>query len=53
MYTGEQVAADKKSLAFALTFQANDRTLQDKDVQKIRQKIVRRLEQTCDAQLRS
>ena len=53
VYTGEQVAADKKSLAFALTFQANDRTLQDRDVQKIRQKIVRRLEQTCDAQLRS
>jgi phenylalanyl-tRNA synthetase beta chain len=53
VYTGEQVAADKKSLAFALTFQANDRTLQDKDVQKVRQKIVRRLEQTCDAQLRS
>ena len=53
VYTGEQVAADKKSLAFALTFQANDRTLQDKDVQKIRHKIVCRLEQTCDAQLRS
>ena len=53
VYKGEQVAADKKSLAFALTFQANDRTLQDKDVQKVRQKIVRRLEQTCDAQLRS
>jgi phenylalanyl-tRNA synthetase beta chain len=53
VYTGEQVAADKKSLAFALTFQASDRTLQDKDVQKIRQKIVRRLEQACDAQLRS
>ncbi|MEC8283722.1 MAG: phenylalanine--tRNA ligase subunit beta, partial [SAR324 cluster bacterium] len=53
VYTGEQVAADKKSLAFALTFQANDRTLQDRDVQKIRQKIVRRLEQNCDAQLRS
>jgi phenylalanyl-tRNA synthetase beta chain len=53
VYTGEQIAADKKSLAFALTFQANDRTLQDKDVQKIRQKIVRQLERTCGAQLRS
>lgn len=52
VYTGEQVPANKKSLAYALTFQAVDRTLQDKDVEKVRQKIIRRLEQTCGAQLR-
>jgi phenylalanyl-tRNA synthetase beta chain len=53
VYEGEQVGADKKSLAYALTYQADDRTLNADDVARIRNKIVRRLERELGAQLRS
>jgi phenylalanyl-tRNA synthetase beta chain len=42
----------KKSLAYALTYQALDRTLTDKDVEKVRKRIVRKLEQAFQAHLR-
>jgi phenylalanyl-tRNA synthetase beta subunit len=35
-----------------LTFQADDRTLADKDVNKLRRKIVRRLKDQLGAKLR-
>ncbi len=53
VYRGGQVGAGKKSLAYSLTYQAVDRTLNDKDVLGIRQRILRRLEQETGAQLRS
>ncbi len=53
LYRGEQVGAGKKSLAYSLTFQANDRTLTDKDANKLRAKIVRRLEEELGATLRA
>jgi phenylalanyl-tRNA synthetase beta chain len=52
-YRGEQLPAGKKSLAYALTFQSPDKTLTDKDANKLRDKIVRRLEREIGAQLRS
>ena len=52
VYEGEQVGAGKKSLAYAFTYQAMDRTLTDKDVEKIRKRIVRKLEQEFQAHLR-
>jgi phenylalanyl-tRNA synthetase beta chain len=52
VYRGEQVGADKKSLAYALTFQAPDRTLTDKDAAKVQAKIVRRLGEKLGATLR-
>jgi phenylalanyl-tRNA synthetase beta chain len=52
-YRGEQLPAGKKSLAYALSFQAPDRTLTDKDANKLRTKIVRRLEWEIGAKLRS
>ena len=36
LYRGGQVPAGKKSLAYALTFQAPDRTLTDEDTKKLR-----------------
>ena len=42
VYRGGQVPAGKKSLAYALTFQAPDRTLIDEDTAKLRAKIVGR-----------
>jgi phenylalanyl-tRNA synthetase beta chain len=53
LYRGEQVGAGKKSLAYGLTFQADDRTLTEKDANKIRDKIVRRLNDQLGATLRA
>ncbi len=53
VYRGGQLPAGKKSLAYALTFQAPDRTLTDEDTKKARAKIVARLERELGATLRS
>ncbi len=53
VYRGEQVGTGKKSLAYSLTYQAPDRTLTDAEVARMRQLIVRRLEQELEAKLRS
>ncbi|MDY6876252.1 MAG: phenylalanine--tRNA ligase subunit beta [Chloroflexota bacterium] len=53
VYRGEQVGVGKKSLAYRLTYQADDRTLTDREVAKLRGKIVRRLERELGATLRS
>jgi phenylalanyl-tRNA synthetase beta chain len=53
VYRGGNIPADKKSLAYALTYQAEDRTLTDKEVAKIHGKIVSRLEKMLGAQLRA
>ena len=53
VYRGEQIGAGKKSLAYSLTYQASDRTLTDQEVQQLRQKIIRKLEQELSAKLRS
>jgi phenylalanyl-tRNA synthetase beta chain len=53
VYRGEQIGSGKKSLAYSLTYQAPDRTLTDKDVAKIRNKIARRLEREFGAYIRS
>ena len=53
VYRGEQVGAAKKSLAYRLVYQADDRTLTDKEVAKLRDKIIRRLERELGATLRS
>ena len=53
VYRGEQIGAGKKSLAYALTFQADDRTLTDRDANRLRDKIVRRLQATLGATLRT
>lgn len=52
LFRGEQIGAGKKSLAYSLTFQAEDRTLTDKDAAKQQQKIVQRLERELGAKLR-
>jgi phenylalanyl-tRNA synthetase beta chain len=52
VYRGEQIGAGKKSLAYSLTYQAPGRTLTDIEVAKVREAIVRRLEQEVGARLR-
>jgi phenylalanyl-tRNA synthetase beta chain len=53
VYQGESIPAGKKSLAYALVFRAADRTLTDKDVAKVQQKIVQAAERQLGAALRS
>jgi len=53
VYRGEQIGAGKKSLAFNLTFQSEERTLTDKVVARQQSNIVKRLERELGAKLRS
>jgi len=52
VYRGEQIGVGKKSLAYSLTYQAEDRTLSDKDVEKLRTRIIRVLEGQLGAAIR-
>jgi phenylalanyl-tRNA synthetase beta chain len=52
LYRGGQIGPGRKSLAYRLTYQADDRTLSDQEVAKLRARIVRRLEQELGAVLR-
>jgi phenylalanyl-tRNA synthetase beta chain len=53
LYQGEQIKEGKKSLAYALTYQAADRTLTDSEVAKVRKRIIERLEEELGARLRA
>jgi phenylalanyl-tRNA synthetase beta chain len=52
LYTGPNIPAGTKSLAFALTYQANDRTLKEKEINEVHLQIEKRLQQTFQAQIR-
>jgi phenylalanyl-tRNA synthetase beta chain len=52
LYRGDQVGAGKKSLAYALTFQHDERTLTDDEAAKIRGRIVKKLRDAAGAELR-
>ncbi|MBK6794985.1 MAG: phenylalanine--tRNA ligase subunit beta [Anaerolineales bacterium] len=53
LYRDEKIGEGKKSLAYALTYQAEDKTMTDADAAAIRNKIVKRLEKEVGAKLRS
>jgi phenylalanyl-tRNA synthetase beta chain len=52
VYSGEQVPAGKKSLACRVTYQSPAHTLTDEEVNKVQQKILRRLSHDLGAVLR-
>ncbi len=52
VYRGDPIPSGKKSLAYALTYQAEDRTLTDREVAKVHQQIVRASEHQLGATVR-
>lgn len=52
IYRGRQVGPERKSLAYRLTYQADDRTLTDEEVAEFREEIVRQLQKALGAALR-
>jgi phenylalanyl-tRNA synthetase beta chain len=52
LYRGNQIPAGTKSLAYALSYQAEDRTLADKDIDKAHKKIEDRLKHVLKATIR-
>ncbi len=53
VYRGDQIGAAKKSLAYAVTYQADDRTLTDAEVAAVRARIIKRLGDELGAHLRA
>ncbi len=53
VYTGERIPADKKSLAFALEFRSNERTLTDEEADEAFKNILAAVEKDFGATLRS
>ncbi len=52
LYRGDSIAAGKKSLAYALTYQSNEGTLSDKEIDKVHKKVEDRLKHTLKASIR-
>ena len=52
LYTGEKMAADKKSVAIRFVLQSPEKTLSDDEVQKVYDKVIRTLEKEVRASQR-
>ena len=52
VYEGSQVGAGRRSLAWSLTFQAEDRTLTDAEVNEVHARIVKEITRRFDAEVR-
>ncbi|AAK80312.1 phenylalanyl-tRNA synthetase beta chain [Clostridium acetobutylicum] len=52
VYKGKQVPQGKKSVSYALTYRDENKTLTDKDVEKIQNKVIKTLEHVLGAELR-
>ena len=52
VYRGKQIGEGQKSLAFALTYRASDRTLTEEDVAKVHNRILAELKEKANAVLR-
>ena len=53
VYKGENIPSDKKSIALKVTIQSDSKTLNEKDLNEISQKIISNVEEKASAKLRS
>jgi phenylalanyl-tRNA synthetase beta chain len=52
VYRGENIPPGHKSVAYALTYQAPDRTLKDKEIEQVHKTVQDRLKEALQAQIR-
>jgi phenylalanyl-tRNA synthetase beta chain len=52
VYTGKQVEDGKKSIAYSISYRVENKTLTDKEVNKVHEKILKSLENKFGAKLR-
>lgn len=52
VYTGNRIAADKKSMAFSLVFRHAERTLQDEEIHQLTTAVIEALKEKTGAELR-
>ncbi|MDV3426552.1 MAG: hypothetical protein LIR50_05115, partial [Bacillota bacterium] len=52
VYKGKQIPEGKKSIAYRIVYRSEDKTLTDKDVNKVHSKILSTLEFNLGAELR-
>ena len=52
IFRGKQIGEGKKSMAYRLTYQAPNRTLTDKNIKKLRDRIIKNLEKELGAKVR-
>ena len=53
VYEGEKVPENKKSIALNVTIQAPNKTLNEKDLEEISKKIIKKVKESMGAELRS
>ena len=53
VYTGKPIPKNKKSLAFSIRFRSAERTLTDAEVDDLHARIIKRLKENLNAELRS
>jgi len=53
VYQGENIESGKKSIAFSVTLEPKDKTLDEKDIELISKKIISTIKETTNATLRS
>ena len=53
VYEGENIPSDKKSIALKVTIQSDFKTLNEKDLNEISQKIISNVEEKASAKLRA
>ena len=52
IYRGDQIDANKKSLAYKITYQSHDKTLTNEEVAQEQKKIIKQLNKTFGATIR-
>ena len=53
IYEGEQIAQEKKNLAFHIIYQAGNRTLTNKEVDSIHEKIIKAIQENPEWEVRT
>ena len=53
IYEGNQIGKGKKSVAFGIRYRSHNRTLKDEEINKIQDNIIKELEKSLNAQIRS